>query len=48
MPTYAELIEILKENEIRGYSNYTKSKLINLLIKRELIPENMVQINKNK
>ena len=39
MPTYAELIEILKANEIRGYSHYTKSKLIDLLIKRGLIPE---------
>ena len=26
-------------NEIRGYSHYTKSKLIDLLIKRGLIPE---------
>ena len=39
MPTYAELMEILKENQIRGYSHYTKSKLIDLLIKRVLIPE---------
>ena len=39
MPTYAELMEILKANEIRGYSHYTKSKLIDLLIKRDLIPE---------
>ena len=48
MPTYAELMEILKENEIRGYSHYTKSKLIDLLFKRGLIPENMVLINKKK
>ena len=27
MPTYAELMEILKANETRGYSHYTKSKL---------------------
>ena len=40
MPTYAELMEILKANEIRGYSHYTKSKLIDLLFKRGLIPEN--------
>ena len=40
MPTYAELMEILKANEIRGYSHYTKWKLIDLLVKRELIPEN--------
>ena len=37
MPTYAELMEILKANEIRGYSHYTTSQLIYLLIKRELI-----------
>ena len=39
MTTYAELMEILKANEIRGYSHYTKSKLIDLLIKRRQIPE---------
>ena len=39
MPTYAELMEILKANEIREYSHYIKSKLIDLLIKRGLIPE---------
>ena len=39
MPTYTKLMEILKSNEIRGYSHYTKSKLINLLFKRGLIPE---------
>ena len=39
IPTYAELMEILKANEIRGYSHYTKSKLIDLLVKRGLIPE---------
>ena len=39
MPTYAELTEILKANEIRGYSHYTKSKLIDLLVKRGLVPE---------
>ena len=36
MPTYAELMEILKANDIRGYSHYTKSKLIGVLIKRVL------------
>ena len=36
MPTFSELIEILKANEIRGYSHYTKSKLIDLLVKRGL------------
>ena len=39
MPTYAELMEILKANDIRGYSHYTKSKLIDLLVKRGLIPK---------
>ena len=32
-------MEILKANELRGYSHYTKSKLIDLLVKRGLIPE---------
>ena len=34
-------MEILKANEIRGYSHYTKLKLIDidLLVKRGLIPE---------
>ena len=52
MPTYAELMEILKANEIRGYSHYTKSKLIDLLFKRGLIPEkygtNKQEKNKEK
>ena len=39
MSTYAELMEILKDNQIRGYSHQTKSKLIDLLVKRGLIPE---------
>ena len=39
MPTSAELKEILKENTIKEYSHYTKSKLIDLLVKRGLIPE---------
>ena len=38
MPTYAKRMDILKANEIGGYSYYTKSKLIDLLIKRWLIP----------
>ena len=48
MSTSAELMEILKENEIRGHSHYIKSKLIDLLIKKGLIPENIVLINKKK
>ena len=39
MPTSAKLIEILKANEIRGYSHYTKSKLFDLIVKKGLIPE---------
>ena len=39
MLTHAELMKILKVNEIRGYFHYTKSKLIDLLLKRGLIPE---------
>ena len=39
MPTSAELKEILKDNEIRGYSHYIKSKLIDFIAKRRLIPE---------
>ena len=46
MPTYAELMEIVQANEIRGYSHYTKSKLIDLLVKRGLIPEKHGKINK--
>ena len=34
MTTSAELMEIIKENETRGYSHYTKSKLLDLLIKK--------------
>ena len=33
MPTSAELEEILKENQIKGYYHYTKSKVIDLLVK---------------
>ena len=32
MATYTELMEIPKTNDIRGYSNYTKSILIDLLV----------------
>ena len=45
MTTYAELMEIQKATEIREYSHYTKSKLIDLLVKRELIHE---KLDKNK
>ena len=46
MPTYTELMEILKANEIIGYSHYTKSKLIDLVITRGLIPDKYMLINK--
>ena len=39
MSISAELKDILKDNQIKGYSYYAKSKLIHLLAKRELIPE---------
>ena len=39
MLTFAQLKEILKENQIKGYSHYHKLKLIDLLHKRGLIPE---------
>ena len=45
MPRYAEVMEILKAYEIRAYSHYTESKLIDLLVKRGLIPE---KYGKNK
>ena len=39
MVTFTQLKEILKENQIKGYSHYTESKLIDFLDKRELLPE---------
>ena len=39
MLTYAKLMDILKANEIRGYSHYTKWKLIDFIVKRGLTPE---------
>ena len=39
MPTFAKLKEILKQNQIKVYSHYTKSTLFDLLHKRGLIPE---------
>ena len=46
MPIYVELTAILKENELRGYFHYTKSKPVDLLVKRGLIPEHMVLIDR--
>ena len=42
MPTYAQLVAIIKPNEIRGYSHYTKSKLVDWLGERGLMPENIL------
>ena len=39
MPTYAQLVAILQANEIRGYSHCTKSKLVDMLGERGLMPE---------
>ena len=36
-----ELRAMLKKNEIRGYLHYNKSELIDVLVKRGLIPETM-------
>ena len=32
---------MLKENKIRGYLHYNKSELVDLLVKRGLLPETM-------
>ena len=48
MPTYAELMEILKVNEISGYSQYNKPKCIDLLIKKGLISEKYGTIKQEK
>ena len=39
MLTFAQLKAILKENQIKGYFHYIKSKLTDFLDKRGLIPE---------
>ena len=38
-----ELRAILKENKIRGYLHYNKSELVDVLVKRGLLPE-MIKI----
>ena len=48
MPTSTQLKEILKENQIRGYFHCTKSKHIDLLVKRGLIPEKYETIKQVK
>ena len=48
MLTFAQLKEILIENQIKGYSHYTKTKLIDLLPKRGLIHEKYETIKQVK
>ena len=36
-----ELRSMLKENKIRGYLHYHKSELVDVLVKRELLPDTM-------
>ena len=36
-----ELRTMLKENKIRGYLHYNKSELVDVLVKRGLLPETM-------
>ena len=39
MISLSELRAMLKENEIRGYLHYNKSELVDVLVKRGLLPE---------
>ena len=48
MPTYAELLEVLNANDIRRFSHYIKSKLVDLILKKGWICENGVLLNKKK
>ena len=41
MITLTELRAILKENKIRGYLHYNKSVLVDVLVKRGLLPDTM-------
>ena len=41
MISLTELRAMLKENKIRGYLQYNKSELIDVLIKRGLLPDTM-------
>ena len=41
MITLTELRAMLKENKIRGYLHYNKSELVDVLVKRGLLPETM-------
>ena len=39
MISLTELKAMLKENKIRGYLHYNKSERVDVLVKRELLPE---------
>ena len=41
MISLTELKEMLKENKIRGYLHYNKSELVDVLVKRGLLPDTM-------
>ena len=41
MLSLTELRAMLKENNIRGYLHYNKSELVDVFIKRELLPDTM-------
>ena len=41
MISSTELRAMLKENKIRGYLHYNKSELVDVLVKRGLLPETM-------
>ena len=36
-----EIRAMLKENKIRGYLHYNKSELVDMLVKRGLLPDTM-------
>ena len=42
MISLTELIAIIKENKIRGYLHHNKSELVDVLIKRGLLPETIM------
>ena len=41
MKSLTELKAMLKENKIRGYLHYNKSELVDMLVKRGLLPEHI-------
>ena len=41
MITLTELRAMLKENKIRGYLHHNKSELVDVLVKRGLLPDTM-------